>query len=78
MFLVNSAVLLSPKKRLQNYLYSTPVTPTLHLSVDGRFSFLENVNLAPKIEPYDMIKRTRNVAKLDTHKLRELGLPSSI
>ena len=52
MFLVNSAVILSPKKKLQNYLYSTPVAPKLHLSVDWRFSFLENVNLVPNIEPW--------------------------
>ena len=30
---------------------STPIAPNLRLSIDRRFSFLENVNLVPNIEP---------------------------
>ena len=33
------------RKRLKNYLSSTPIALNLGLSIDRRFSFVENVNL---------------------------------
>ena len=40
------------KKSYKIYLHSTPIAPELRLSTERRFSFLENVNLVPNIEPW--------------------------
>ena len=39
------------RKSYKNYLHSTSIAPKLRLSTERRFSFLQNVNLVPNIEP---------------------------
>ena len=46
----NSPVLRCPKKSLRKFPHTTPIAPKLRLSIDRRFSFLENV--VPNIESW--------------------------
>ena len=43
---------LAKENAKKNLLHSTPITLTLRLSIDGRFSILENLHLVPNIKPW--------------------------